>query len=51
MEEDLGLDLVGGGIGEEIHSGDVAKNEWLGEEKRRETNHWGGGGGVLEWKK
>lgn len=48
MEEELGEDLVGGGIGEELDGGDATENERLGEDKRGEKKRKGGGGGVLE---
>lgn len=46
-EKELGEDLVGCGIGDEMDGGDAAKNERLGEDERGEEER-GGGGGLLE---
>lgn len=48
MEEELGEDLICGGIGEKLNRGDATENERLGEDERGEKKRNGGGGGVLE---
>lgn len=48
MEEELGEDLICGGIGEKLNRGDATENERFGEDERGEKKRNGGGGGVLE---
>nr|XP_011459772.1 PREDICTED: uncharacterized protein LOC105350086 [Fragaria vesca subsp. vesca] len=48
VEEDLGDDIFGGGIGEEVDGGDAAENEGLGENTRGEKKRswWSVRGGL-----